>query len=139
MTIKKIKSLAVLIVGIMLFSAMPVSAAELSTPETEIETEETQSSSSYIVKTLTYNGVTAVVGCNYTVSWDEGYAGWVNNASFICNYAVINKTEYTPTVYGTAVFSGSSAYQRYKINGSLYKFVLTVDEWGDVTLSMGAA
>lgn len=134
----KIRVLAVLVAGIMMFSAVPVSAAELSTPEKEIETEETQTTSGSFTKKLDYGSIHVKITCTYTASWDEGIAGWINSAGFSWSDAYNGNTVCSCETSGTSWTSGSSAYQKYLIDGSLYKVVLTIDEWGDVTLSMVA-
>lgn len=122
----------------MLAQAPVVYAAELDTPEVEINLEETQTNSSSITSLVTCGNAKVTASCIYTVSWDEGQAGWINSANFRCYYAKIDNNSYTPVVYGASWINGPTVYQKYTINGSLYTIFMTVDEWGDVTLGMFA-
>ncbi len=122
----------------MLIQTPTVYAEELNTPEEEIEIEETQINSSYITGLVTCGNAMATASCIYTVSWDEGYAGWINSATFRCYYAKVGNISYTPVEYGVSWINGPTAYQKYTINGSVYTVYMTVDEWGDVSLGMFA-
>lgn len=136
---KLIKMIATVLLGIMLFTTTAF-AAKVDPNANEIKSINTQTISDYIVDTKQCSSsegtIVAVVSCSYTGQWDEGYAGWINNASFEISYARIGKTQYNATPVGHSWYSGSSAYQIYKINNVNVLLSVTMDEWGNASLGM---
>lgn len=137
---KKItKMIAMLLLGVLLCSTTAF-AAEVNTPVNEIERRETQTISDYIVEVKRCSSsqgvIIAAVGCSYSVSWEEGVAGWINNANFMMDSVHIGDTEYSAKPDGVSWRSGSSLYQRYKANGISILLSVTCDEWGNVSLGM---
>ena len=136
---KLVKMITMVLLGTMLFTTTAF-AAEVNPNVNETKSINTQTISDYIVETKQCSSsagtVVAVVSCTYTGQWDEGYAGWINNASFEISYARIGSTQYTAIPVGQSWYSGSSAYQIYKINNVNVLLSVTMDEWGSASLGM---
>lgn len=134
-----VKMIAMVLLGTIFFTTTAF-AVEVNSNDNEIKSARTQTISDYIVESKQCSSsegtVVAVVSCSYTGQWNEGEAGWINNASFEIGYARIDLTRYTATPVGQSWYSGSSAYQIYKINNVNVLLSLTMDEWGNATLGM---
>lgn len=77
--------------------------------------------------------ITGNATVNATVSWDEGYAGWVRSAYFPMPLAYIDGNAVDLEYYGETIKTGSIAYQSFRINQRSHtiKPVLACDEYGD--------
>lgn len=136
---KLVRTIAMILLGTSLF-ATTVFAAETDTPTEQIQSLETQIATGDIPGILSGSSskgeIRIYVLCSYSGRWDEGYCGWVDNATFHIVGATVNKAEYVPIPDGHLRISGSSAYQDYTVNGVSVTLSVTIDEWGDASLGM---
>lgn len=136
---KLVRTIAMILLGTALFTTTAF-AAEVDTPTEQIQSLETQTIMDYIVETIKRPSpkgeIVVVVKCDYTGQWEEGYYGWINNASFQISYATVGGTKYAAEPVDHLWTSGSSAYQKYTVNGVSFTMSVTMDEWGDASLGM---
>lgn len=138
---KLAKTIAMVLLGTSLFATTAL-AAEVDTPEDEIQSMETQTvmgSKSEVLGSPSSKGyVSVMVLCKYTGQWNEGYDSWINNASFNILKAEIGGKDCIAAVEpdGQLEMNGSGAYQKYNIGGVSITLSVTINEWGDVTLNI---
>ncbi len=125
---------------VLLFNTPKAYALELDTPEDEIDLEETQSYSDYSTVLLHCGNMSAIVVYHYSLSWDEGIAGWFNSASLWMRHTYYNDVQCSFSISGSSWYNSahSTIFQKYLINGSLYTFSAHVDEWGNVSFAVTA-
>ncbi|MCM1186923.1 MAG: hypothetical protein NC251_07565 [Lachnoclostridium sp.] len=139
---KLVRTITMVFLGTLLF-ATTAFAAEANIPTEQIQSLETQIISGNIPEILygssSKGDVVVAVLCSYTGQWEEGYYGWINNASFYISGAIVGNIKYETNEVipvGHLLISGSSAYQNYNIGGVSVTISVTMDEWGDASLGM---
>lgn len=134
------KTITTILILTMLCSMTAFAAESIYTDEpTALAQIENDSKTELLTCSSTAGTVYAVVGCIYSASWEEGYAGNITSAYFSVDNITVNGTKYTASEVGNAWSSGSSMYKKYKAGSVTVRVGITCDEWGNITMNMQQA